>query len=93
MTEPTSVGIVPLLDLSDQQRHEFERGEAEATSIWPEVGSRLMQRVAGGFGMDGNGWIEVQTGVYRYAVEQSLSGISVRIVHREYLAAEIHWND
>ena len=93
MTEPTSVDIVPLQNLSNQQRHEFERGEAEATSIWPEVGSRLMQRVAGGFGMDGNGWIEVQTDVYRYAVEQSLSGISVRIVHREYLAAEIHWND
>ena len=93
MTEPTSVDIVPLQNLSDQQWGQFERGEYNATSLWPEMGSRLMQRVAGGFGIDWGGWIEVQLGVYRYAVEQSFNGISVRIVHREYLAAEIQWSE
>ena len=36
------------------------------------------------------GWIEVQNGVYRYAVDESPR---VRMVLREYLAAEVAWDE
>ena len=35
------------------------------------------------------GWIDVQSGIYRYAVDEIFS---VRIVLREYLAAEVVWD-
>ena len=35
------------------------------------------------------GWIEVQDGIYRYAVDEFPR---VRIVLREYLAAEVVWD-
>ncbi len=36
------------------------------------------------------GWIEVQRGVYRYAVDKFPK---VRVVLREYLAAEVAWDE
>ena len=40
--------------------------------------------------MGEGGWIEVQSGVYRYAVDDVPS---VRMVLREYLAAEVAWDE
>ena len=38
-------------------------------------------------------WQDVQDGVYRYAVAQESDGILVRMVLREYLAAEVLWDE
>ena len=49
----------------------------------------MMQRVAGMTPIPG-GWVEVQAGVYRYAVGEGPS--TVRTVIREYLATEVIWD-
>ena len=83
---PSYANILPIQWMSVQQQEEFENPSGIAG--WPEVGSRSMQRIAiGDYGA--GGWIEVQGGVYRYAVSEMLS---VRIVLREYLAAEVGWH-
>ncbi len=55
-------------------------------TVWPEVGSRLMQRQV----ECGNSWITVQEKNYRYYVHQSTT-ILVRIVFRELLFCEVVW--
>ena len=85
---PTRVSILPLDRLSPQQRSEFEY--AEGLGGWPEVGSRLMSRLLETGETGEGGWMEVQGGVYRYAVDQPPR---VRIVLREYLAAEVVWDE
>lgn len=89
--DPVHVGAVPLACLTPEQRVSFEA--VSLGSAWPEVGSRLMQRVA--IPLDRrsgarpwSGWIEVQSNVYRYAIHE-LS--AVRLVIREYLAFEAVW--
>ena len=47
---------------------------------------RLLETGESGAG----GWIEVQNGVYRYAVDEVPR---VRIVLREYLVAEVAWDE
>ena len=84
---PSQVEIIPLEHMSSQQRNEFENPRRHFG--WPEVGSRLMQRmVTGECGL--GGWITVQNGVYRYAVSEAYT---VRIVLREYLAAMVVWDE
>ena len=93
VTDPSSVTIVPLDRLSSDQRKEFEIGSDDIQlAPWPEVGSRLMQRLVSG-DIQSGGWIEVQPKVYRYAVSQEFGGVLVKLILREYLAAEIFWND
>ena len=93
LAEPSWVGVNPLSRLSARQRAEFERGIDDSVgSAWPEIGSRLMQRLVSGHVQPG-GWIEVQPSVYRYAVAQESGGVLVRIVLREYLAAEVAWDE
>ena len=89
---PSYVNILPFQLMSCEQRNQFEiPSDISGWDIsgWPEVGSRLMQRVVAGECGPG-GWIEVQDGVYRYAVSESLS---VRMVLFEYLAAEVVWDE
>lgn len=59
-------------------------------SVWPEVGSRALQRVVEGTDLDGLGWITVQPGRYRYSVTAN-GGVTVRMVLSEYLAGEVIW--
>lgn len=87
---PSWVGVSPISLLSPGQREEFENGTN--SSLWPEVGSRLMQRVKFG-DVELGGWITVQPHVYRYTVTQSVDEVLVRIVLRDYLAAEVLWGD
>ena len=47
----------------------------------------LSLRLSGG-GYDSGDWVVVEDDVYRYSVDDSLT---VRMVLREYLAAEIAW--
>ena len=51
-----------------------------------------MQRMAIG-DLKPGGWVEVQPGTYRYAVHQLPEQVLVRIVLREYLAAEVSWDE
>lgn len=88
-SEPSGVGILPLSYLSDIQRRDFEN--TPNGYLWPEVGSRMMQRMANGELQQG-GWVEVQSNVYRYAVCQTHEGVLARMVLREYLAAEVSWD-
>ena len=85
---PTYVHIVPIEQLSPQQRSQFE--DPPGSAGWPELGSRLMLRLLETGECGEGGWIEVQDSVYRYAVDELPK---VRIVLREYLAAEVAWDE
>lgn len=87
--EPDHVGILPLTLMSDAQRDEFEN--PDASCIWPEVGSRAMQRLVEGTDMSPSGWSVVQEGRYRYNASL-VEGRDIRIVINEYLAAHICWD-
>ena len=83
--DPMQMGIAPLQTLDSKIRSNFE-----AASIgpgWPEVGSRMMNRLLSGVDMEG-GWVVVQPDVYRFAIHEHRA---VRIVIREYLAFEAVW--
>ena len=89
MHPPSAVAWDPLEALTPAQRAEFER--APWPTVYPEVGSRLMQRLARQDPL-ARGWIEVQDRVYRYAVTQGSRGeIIVRTLVRDYLATEVVW--
>ena len=49
-----------------------------------------MQRLAGVAPL-ADGWIEVQEGVYRYAVIQDSTELVVRSLIRDYLATDVVW--
>jgi len=87
-TEPDYVMIVPFPMMSDTERAEFE--QPVVASVWPEVGSRAMQRLVQGTDLSQNGWIVVQEGRYRYSATIN-EGRDVRIVIDEYLAAQIYY--
>lgn len=87
--EPTRVALRPLVGLTEAERASFEK--ADAGPGWPEVGSRMLTRVVEGQDLV-NGWVDVQKGVYRYAVTQCGSFV-VKMVMAEYLGAEVIWND
>lgn len=85
---PTHVSILPRELLSPQELSHFEH--PEGIGGWPEVGSRLMLRLLETGEVGVGGWVEVQSGVYRYAVDEMPR---VRMVLREYLAAEVGWDE
>ena len=85
---PTHVNILPRELLPPQQLSQFEHPAGLVG--WPEVGSRLMLRLLETGEVGEGGWIEVQSGVYRYAVDDVPR---VRMVFREYLAAEVTWEE
>ncbi len=85
--EPDSIWSKPLEYFSPTDHEEFEK--SEMPNLWPEVGSRLMTRLCSGQDLDGS-WIVVQPGVYRFNIH-FITPIRVRIILREYLAAEITW--
>ena len=88
MDDPVRMWFTPLQCLNPEERASFEDTGGDA--VWPEVGSRMMTRLAIGHDLVGS-WIEVQPAVYRYSVFQD-GGIIVRIVLYDYLAAEIAWD-
>ena len=83
-----SVGIIPIQLMSDNQRAYFEN--APKGVPWAEVGSRMMNRQATG-DLQPGGWVEIQPSIYRYSVHQLPDRVLVRMVLREYLAAEVSW--
>ena len=89
MNSPSSVVWHPIGLLTPAQRGRFER--VPPPTVYPEVGSRMMQRLAGEDPLS-HGWLEVQDETYRYTVIQGSRGeVIVRTLIREYLATEVVW--
>lgn len=62
--EPSHLGFRPLPLMTEDERESFERDD-DAFGIWPEVGSRAMQRVlVAGTDAFVKGWVTVQEGNY-----------------------------
>jgi hypothetical protein len=89
LDEPVGVLFEAFENLSQEVRDDFER--PPETRLFPEVGSRALQRLLITPGAAHGDWIDVQEGRYRYMVSQA-SGLMVRMVIREYLACEIVWD-
>ncbi len=85
---PIQIWSRPLLTLSTSELRDFEDREG-GFAVWPEVGSRMMQRLCSGEDLDGP-WIVVQQGVYRYSVFVG-DFIRVRSIIFDYLATEVSW--
>ena len=85
---PKSVAFFPVPRLSQRQMAEFEY--VDYGSHWPEVNSRLLQRMLGIEPLK-DGWVEVQPDVYRYAVMHEGDAVTVRTLLRNYLATEVTW--
>lgn len=86
--KPDGINYLPLSLMSAAKRDNFEN--PELFSIWPEVGSRAMQRLINGTDVTSNGWLDVQPGRYRFQASQG-GGVDVRIVIHEYLACHVYW--
>lgn len=88
---PTSVEVFPLPLLSDTALHDFETLCGGGFAMWPEVGSRAMQRLVEGYPGDRPGWVVVQEGRYRYMAGVE-DGYVVRMVLSEYLGCKVTWD-
>ena len=87
---PDHVAFVPLERLSPEQRVAFESVRTDTDlAAWPEVGSRMTVHLLDGGAMVG-GWITVEPGRYRYAIDWS-GPMVVKTVIWEYLATETRW--
>lgn len=90
LDEPEFFSIKPLELMTNQERQTFERDD-QLVDVWPEVGSRAMNRLLiAGPDVFSEGWLVVQDGRYRYRVTQ-FDGNRVRMVFREYLGCEVAW--
>ncbi|MGO4156639.1 hypothetical protein [Cupriavidus sp. YAF13] len=91
LDEPSYLEFKPLSVMTAGERAAFESGD-DALDVWPEVGSRAMQRMLV-VGTDAftEGWLAVQEGNYRFRVNHA-SGLAVKIVLREYLDCEVIWD-
>lgn len=87
MEEPDDILIVPLEMIDEERLAVFLT--IDLGPVWPEVGSRLLQRVVEGTDMV-DGWIIVQPGIYVFAVIET-EGVTVRSIIREYLLTEVTW--
>lgn len=90
LTDPSRIWIAPLESLTDSERQSFEGAHVGQLAVWPELGSRMMTRIATGEDME-EGWVVVQDGTYRYSVQQAGSGLQVRTILYEFLATEVRW--
>ena len=87
---PAHLAIKPLSLMTADQLSSFE--DHGSPVIWPEVGSRAMQRVlVSGMDLHAEGWLVVQENNYRFQVHQAC-GLTIKIVLREYLGCEIVWD-
>ena len=88
LQEPDRVWATPLPQMTEAGCLDFEAGRSGLAG-WPEVGSRMMQRLATGLDLH-DGWVVVQPSVYRYRVDHD-DGLVIRAILRDYLATEVHW--
>jgi len=90
--EPVELMFGPLACMCEADRIDFENAGAGERREWPGVGSRAFRRACGvsPYSDEEGPWIIVQTGRYRYAVDQH-DGVTIRIVLAEYLACSVEW--
>jgi hypothetical protein len=87
--EPSHIMFTPLHLLSAAARNHFET--PPSSEVWPEVGSRAMQRMALEWGSSPHpSWIVLQPGQYRYLAVAEIA-VMIRVVIGEYLACEVIW--
>jgi len=86
---PDEVIIQPLSLMIDIGREQFE--SPAPADLWPEVGSRAMQRLIVSGDAVHAPWIEVQPERYRFHASPA-NGIEIRIVINEYLAGYVRWD-
>lgn len=86
---PQSIICIPFVSMSTDHVQQFENGDSQTLSGWPEVGTRAFFRAALGEGLN---WIVLQPNRYRFQVEDSGDSV-VRIVLSEYLACEVRWSE
>ena len=104
--DPHTVWAQPLDQLPDAVRSVFEPSSPiDEGTLWPEVGSRAMQRLLERFSpWDADSiagtelalqgmWVEVQPETYRYSCVTEPDRRIVRMVLYEYLVAEVVWAD
>lgn len=89
---PEAVACLPLLAMNPDDRDRFERAGSGEMRGWPEIGSRAFLRAAdvAPYSSQCGPWIEVQTGRYRYSVDDN-GGAHVRMVLSGYLACSVEW--
>lgn len=87
LDEPSRVAFLPLLTMTQKARQDFET--PPRLSIWPEVGSRAMQRLVVSE-LGASLWLIVQPGRYRYLTSVG-DGVLVRVVISDYLGCEVAW--
>jgi hypothetical protein len=90
LNTPSHIEITPITLMNPTEREAFESSGSSNICVWPEVGSRMMQRLATGAGLTENGWINVQPERYRYNAMVA-PDVEVRIVIHEYLACRVIW--
>ena len=89
--DPSRVAFQALGSMDEDQLRAFEHAGDRPKSVFPEVGSRMMNRVIGADLAPG-GWIDVEPGRYRYSIDWS-QGVTVRTVIWDYMATETSWCD
>jgi hypothetical protein len=89
LVPPKSVWLCPLVAMKPNERIDFEVS-GDGAALWPEVGSRMLQRAVAGLDLEGP-WVVVQKDIYRYSVMED-DGIRVRSVVFDYLATEVEWD-
>jgi hypothetical protein len=87
LEEPDDILVIPLEVIDEERLADFLT--VDLGPGWPEVGSRLLQRVFEGIDMV-DGWIVVQPSVYVFAVIET-DAVTVRSIIREYLLTEVTW--
>jgi len=87
--EPAIVACKTLPEMTESEREDFE--SLSPSNLFPEMGSRSMQRMLIVEKSCYNDWVEVQENRYRYLTARL--PFRVRIVFSEYLAAEVIWED
>ncbi len=92
LSESPQVEIAPFELLSDNEVRQFEGLSSQNIALWPEVGSRAMQRLIVEDKNYIDGWVVVQPARYRYAVMQS-EVTEIRMVFSEYLFCTVCWGD
>jgi hypothetical protein len=80
------------LELASQELIDDFFGVGTEFRIWPEVGSRWMQRLILDQDFDEFGFLVVQEGNYRFKLEFE-DGLRVKSIISEYLATVVTWND
>lgn len=91
LDDPSHLAFVPFPTMTSKIRENFEALPVSSLSLWPEMGSRAMQRILLGADMDSEGWIVVQPSRYRYLTSVDC-GVLVRMVIGQYLACEVVWD-